>query len=316
MLQRKPVFPHVIEMNYQAGQRLGCNVYLVFDGNEWLLIDVGFDETVDEIVELIRQLDFPLSQLQDADRHARRRRSHSGPGEDQATAQDQDHRPSPGGRTAGHGRQDQDLRRDRGSGHSPGNAAGASSTRWSTTAIGFELANSNSKSGTRPATPTASFRSAWADLLFSGDNIYRDGCVGAIDAHHGSDIPAFIKSLRAHSRQRRRVAAAQPRPDLSQGQRPVGPRHRAAGRLSAHGRLRHLRDRLAADGRVGQRAGRRQDAAVREVGSGQWSVKKMMQGATACLPSSACRTSASRIRCAFIRVQLPRRPGVAAVLNL
>jgi glyoxylase-like metal-dependent hydrolase (beta-lactamase superfamily II) len=35
-----------------------------------------------------------------------------------------------------------------------------------------------------------------AKLLFSGDNIYRDGCVGAIDAHHGSDIVAFIKSLR------------------------------------------------------------------------------------------------------------------------
>jgi glyoxylase-like metal-dependent hydrolase (beta-lactamase superfamily II) len=33
-------------------------------------------------------------------------------------------------------------------------------------------------------------------LLFSGDNIYRDGCVGAIDAHHGSDIPSFIKSLK------------------------------------------------------------------------------------------------------------------------
>ena len=57
------------------------------------------------------------------------------------------------------------------------------------------------------------------NLLFSGDNIYRDGCVGAIDAHHGSDIPAFIKSLQAHPGQRRRVAAAQPRPDLSQGQR-------------------------------------------------------------------------------------------------
>jgi glyoxylase-like metal-dependent hydrolase (beta-lactamase superfamily II) len=33
------------------------------------------------------------------------------------------------------------------------------------------------------------------NLLFCGDNIYRDGCVGAIDAHHGSDISAFIKSL-------------------------------------------------------------------------------------------------------------------------
>jgi glyoxylase-like metal-dependent hydrolase (beta-lactamase superfamily II) len=33
------------------------------------------------------------------------------------------------------------------------------------------------------------------NLLLSGDNIYRDGSVGAIDAHHGSDIPAFIRSL-------------------------------------------------------------------------------------------------------------------------
>ena len=33
------------------------------------------------------------------------------------------------------------------------------------------------------------------NLLLSGDNIYRDGGVGAIDAHHGSDIPSFIRSL-------------------------------------------------------------------------------------------------------------------------
>jgi glyoxylase-like metal-dependent hydrolase (beta-lactamase superfamily II) len=33
------------------------------------------------------------------------------------------------------------------------------------------------------------------NLLFSGDNIYKDACVGAIDAHHGSNIPDFIKSL-------------------------------------------------------------------------------------------------------------------------
>ena len=33
------------------------------------------------------------------------------------------------------------------------------------------------------------------DLLFSGDNIYKDSCVGVIDAHHGSNIPDFIKSL-------------------------------------------------------------------------------------------------------------------------
>jgi hydroxyacylglutathione hydrolase len=34
------------------------------------------------------------------------------------------------------------------------------------------------------------------ELLFSGDNIYRDGCVGVIDAHHGSDISQFLTSLK------------------------------------------------------------------------------------------------------------------------
>src|SRR5205085_6214669 len=34
------------------------------------------------------------------------------------------------------------------------------------------------------------------NLLFSGDNIYKDSCVGVIDAHHGSNIPDFISSLK------------------------------------------------------------------------------------------------------------------------
>src|SRR5438045_2079378 len=61
MLTRKYLFPHVIEMNYQAGRRLGVNVYLIDGGDEWLLIDVGYLDTVDEIVELIRQMDFNLA---------------------------------------------------------------------------------------------------------------------------------------------------------------------------------------------------------------------------------------------------------------
>ena len=51
MLARKYLFPHVIEMNYQAGHRLGVNVYLIDGGDEFLLIDIGFEDTVDEIVE-------------------------------------------------------------------------------------------------------------------------------------------------------------------------------------------------------------------------------------------------------------------------
>jgi glyoxylase-like metal-dependent hydrolase (beta-lactamase superfamily II) len=34
------------------------------------------------------------------------------------------------------------------------------------------------------------------ELLFSGDNIFRDGSVGVIDAHHGSNLPDFVRSLR------------------------------------------------------------------------------------------------------------------------
>jgi glyoxylase-like metal-dependent hydrolase (beta-lactamase superfamily II) len=34
------------------------------------------------------------------------------------------------------------------------------------------------------------------NLLFCGDNIYKDSCVGVIDAHHGSNIPDFISSLK------------------------------------------------------------------------------------------------------------------------
>src|SRR3989440_5002783 len=61
MLARKYLFPNVIEMNYQAGRRLGVNVYLIDGGSEFLLIDIGYLETVDEIIDLIRGMDFNLS---------------------------------------------------------------------------------------------------------------------------------------------------------------------------------------------------------------------------------------------------------------
>src|SRR5436853_6111625 len=61
MLRRKYLFPNVIELNYQAGRRLGVNVYLIDGGSEFALIDIGYLDTVEEIVELIRQMDFNLS---------------------------------------------------------------------------------------------------------------------------------------------------------------------------------------------------------------------------------------------------------------
>src|SRR5580692_11153335 len=61
MLARKYLFPHVIELNYQAGRKLGVNLYLIDGGSEWILIDIGYLDTVDEIVDLIRRMDFNLS---------------------------------------------------------------------------------------------------------------------------------------------------------------------------------------------------------------------------------------------------------------
>ena len=61
MLERRPVFPNVIEINHQLQRVLGCNVYLIYVEDEWVLIDTGYDEVVDELLELIRQLDFPFA---------------------------------------------------------------------------------------------------------------------------------------------------------------------------------------------------------------------------------------------------------------
>ena len=60
MLERRPVFPNVIEVNHQLGYVIGCNIYLIYSNDEWLLIDIGYEEVVEEVVDLIRNLDFPL----------------------------------------------------------------------------------------------------------------------------------------------------------------------------------------------------------------------------------------------------------------
>lgn len=61
MLERRELFPQVIELNLQARRRLGCCVYLVFSGSEWMLMDIGYEDTVEELVDMIRQMDFPLA---------------------------------------------------------------------------------------------------------------------------------------------------------------------------------------------------------------------------------------------------------------
>ena len=195
MLERKPVFPHVIEINYQAGERLGCNVYLVYDGPEWVLIDIGYDETTDEIVEMIRQMDFPLSNCKTII----------------ATHADVDH-------IQGLAKLKQVLKCPI-TGHKLAASPLAEGDKIKTfaeiTAQNIHLAMPPVKLDTivdegdkiqvgnlelevwhTPGHTDSQLSFRLGKLLFSGDNIYRDGCVGVIDAHHGSDIRAFVTSLR------------------------------------------------------------------------------------------------------------------------
>jgi glyoxylase-like metal-dependent hydrolase (beta-lactamase superfamily II) len=195
MLERKPIFPHVIEINMQAGQVFGCNVYLVYDDKDWVLIDIGYSDTVEEIVEVIRQIDFPLSRCQtliathaDVDHIQGLARAKemlkttvtahplaAKPLEEgdriltfaEITAQqiDMEMPPVKVDHQVDEGDKIQVGSLELEVWHTPGHTASQ---------LSFRLNN----------------------LLFSGDNIYRDGCVGAIDAHHGSSIPDFIKSLR------------------------------------------------------------------------------------------------------------------------
>ncbi|HJS07925.1 MAG TPA: MBL fold metallo-hydrolase, partial [Pirellulales bacterium] len=195
MLSRKPIFPHVIEMNHQAGQRLGCNIYLLYDANEWILIDVGFDDAVDEVVDLIRQLDFPLSSCKLL----------------VATHADVDH-------IQGLAKMKQILKCPV-AGHPLAAESLATGDKIKTFAevgaqnihldmppvkldrmIGegdtIEVGDLRVEVWHTPGHTDSQLSFRLNNLLLSGDNIYRDGCVGAIDAHHGSDIPAFLKSLR------------------------------------------------------------------------------------------------------------------------
>jgi hydroxyacylglutathione hydrolase len=194
MLTRKPVFPNVIEINHQAGHVLGCNVYLVYSDDEWILVDIGYEETVDDIIELVRQLDFPLSHCKMLI----------------ATHADVDH-------IQGLSHAKQVLRTEVAS-HQLAVESLASGDKLKTFAeieaqgihmdmppVDVEVIL-NDKQMVQigslemevwwtPGHTDSQLAFRIGDLLLSGDNIYRDGCVGAIDAHHGSDIQQFISSL-------------------------------------------------------------------------------------------------------------------------
>jgi hydroxyacylglutathione hydrolase len=194
MLPRTPLFPNVIELNHQARRRISCSVYLIYDDADWALIDIGYEDSVDELIELIRELDFPFSKCQTLI----------------ASHADVDH-------IQGLAKAKQ-LLKTTVTAHPSAADLLEAGDRLATFA---EIAAQEIDLAMPPVdierrvndgdviqigklklevwhTPghtdgQLSFR--LGDLLFSGDNLFRDGCVGAIDAHHGSSIPDFIKSL-------------------------------------------------------------------------------------------------------------------------
>jgi hydroxyacylglutathione hydrolase len=194
MLERKIIFPNVIELNFQAGHVIGCNVYLIFDGDQWLLIDIGYEDSVEEIVELVRELDFPLNRCQYL----------------VATHADVDHGQGLAlakqilrTKLAAHPKAAELL--EKGDKLQTFAEIEAQNIRLEMPLVStdlhidegsiIELGDLRLEVWSTPGHADSQLAFRMGNLLFSGDNIYRDGCVGAIDAHHGSDIPAFIKSL-------------------------------------------------------------------------------------------------------------------------
>jgi glyoxylase-like metal-dependent hydrolase (beta-lactamase superfamily II) len=195
MLARKYLFPNVIEFNYQAGRRLGVNVYLIDGGSEFILIDIGYLETVDEIVELIRKMDFNLSHCKMI----------------VATHADADH-------IQGIARA-KELMRAKVAAHpltvEPLETGDTIMTYAAIKAQNFEIPmprcpvdiilneGDTIEVGTQkvkvwhtPGHTAGQLSFKMGNLLFSGDNIYKDSCVGVIDAHHGSNLPDYIASLK------------------------------------------------------------------------------------------------------------------------
>ncbi len=195
MLERKYLFPHVIEMNYQAGRRLGVNVYLIDGGSEFLLIDIGYLDTLNEIIDLIRQMDFNLSTCKMLI----------------ATHADVDH-------IQGMARA-KELLKTKVAAHplsvGPLETGDEVITYASIKAQGIEIplppckvdihlnegeivaiGKYNLAVWHTPGHTAGQLSFKMGNLLFSGDNIYKDSCVGVIDAHHGSNIPDFLNSLK------------------------------------------------------------------------------------------------------------------------
>jgi len=195
MVARRFLFPGVIEMNYQSRRRMGVNVYLIDGGTEYALIDVGFLDELKDVLELIRQLGYRLSACKMI----------------VATHADVDH-------TQGLARAREVLKCEvvaHPKSVDPIEKGDEVLTYARIEAQGIHIPMPRCKvdrtidEGDRlvvgdktlevwstPGHTAGQLAFRMDELLFSGDNIFRDGCVGVIDAHHGSNLPDYIRSLK------------------------------------------------------------------------------------------------------------------------
>lgn len=194
MNNRKYIFPNVIELNVAAGRSFGVNIYLVDGGTEYVLLDIGLDESLGEVIDLVRAMDFPLSKCKMVVA------THADADHVQALAKARERLKT---KAAAHPKASVLIE-----------AGERDQTYARIPAQNFEIAMPPCKIDVKlkdgdsikvgkltldvwstPGHTPGQLSFKLGNLLFSGDNIYADGCVGVIDAHHGSHLPDFIRSL-------------------------------------------------------------------------------------------------------------------------
>jgi hydroxyacylglutathione hydrolase len=195
MVERHYLFPGVIEMNVQARRRLGVNIYLIDGGTEYALIDVGFLDELGEVLELIRLMNFSLSACKLI----------------VATHADVDHtqglararevlkcQVAAHPRSVGPIQQGDEIltyaRIDAQNIRIPMPRCKVDLTLDEGDIL--QIGDKRLEVWSTPGHTAGQLAFRMGELLFSGDNIFRDGSVGVIDAHHGSNLVDFIASLK------------------------------------------------------------------------------------------------------------------------
>lgn len=194
MNHRNYIFPNVIELNIAAGRSFGVNIYLIDGGTEYVLLDIGLDESLGEVIDLIRAMDFPLSKCKMVVA------THADADHVQALAKARERLKT---KAAAHpkaavlleaGERDQTYARISAQNFEIAMPACKIDVKLKDGEV-IKVGKLKLEVWSTPGHTPGQLSFKLGNLLFSGDNIYADGCVGVIDAHHGSHLPDFIRSL-------------------------------------------------------------------------------------------------------------------------